>query len=369
MARTKRRLARDALEYIEPQWARFRNLDVKQTFRDDHDSSSPIRLAAQAATSLDPLADLERQLVDVGFGIEVATTTILELLLRPTVALAKSVVGGEELLQAVVISRDPQMTGSYLEDSDLRLWLRVRVVGKRPPEFEIIEFAYELFDAQEERGGSELVAQLSDWIAEFPAALPAGKPIGGQLVLLGNPTKANLSGTPSDWSAKLIRLASSFGMSFRGVISHGDASSFASDTLIASVDPAVERAAIRNGISDESVTRLTCMGKSFEDLLTEIANLLLTHRAEPDDEGTQTSRALAAGERVFHRKIGNSRKFDRFDEGSPKPCQHPVNQYFRVNGPKSTKGMARRYTNFEASMLFHCGKYPNCGVYAVFHHA
>lgn len=367
MAKIKRKLARDALVYLDPRWTSFQSIDLLKEFLDDREAASPIRVAAQASSDLSQLAELEQKLVSAGFDAGIARPALLELLLRPTVALARSTAEGDDLLQAVVVSRDPEKTDTYIEDLDLRLWLRVRATGNRPPIVDVAGFGFELINAQEARGVSDLFAELADWLSQFPSPLDAGKAPGGQLVLLGNPVNASLSETPPDWSARLIRVAAAFGMSFRGVVSHSEAISFADDTFIVSIDPNVARVAVHNGTPEEAITRMASMGKSFGDLLSEIINLLLTHKFEPDEAALETSRALSEGEHIFHRKIGNSRKFDRFDSGSPTPCKHGSGGFVRFHGPKSTKGMERRYTNFKPEMLFHCGKFPNCGVYAAFH--
>ena len=369
MAKTKRKLARNALLYLDPRWTSFRNIDLLQAFLDDRDAASPIRAAAQASSDLSQLADLEQKLVAAGFDADVAGPAVLELLLRPTVALARSAAEGDDLLQAVVVSRDPAKIDTYLEDQDLRLWLRVRATGHRPPTIDVADFGFELFDTQEARGASDLFAELADWLCQFPTPLDPGKAPHGELVLLGNPVKAGLSMVPPDWSARMIQVAAALGMSFRGVVSHSEAVSFADDAFIVSTDSDVARVAVRNGTPEETITRLTSMGKSFGELLSEIINLLLIHKVEPDDAASESSQALSDGERIYHRKIGNSRKFDRFDAGSPTPCKHGSGGFVRFRGPKSTKGMERRYTNFTPEMLFHCGKFPNCGVYAVMHKA
>jgi len=95
--------------------------------------------------------------------------------------------------------------------------------------------------------------------------------------------------------------------------------------------------------------------------------MTLIQMAEASQEVSPfTKRDLEPGEKVFHRKVGNNRKFDNFDAGSPKPCSHGVDSFERFHGDKSLKGMARRYGNFQKEWLRHCGKYPDCNVYAVF---
>lgn len=367
MAKAKRRLARDALQFIDPRWIPTRSAGVEPAFLDAGDCSSPVRVAVQVKTDVSPLADLVQKLIDGGFDADIAGSAVLELLLHPTIALAKSEPAGEKLLQAIVISRDPEKQGSHIEDSELRLCLRVQVIGGRPPIIEVVGFDFDLFDTEEERDGCVLVAEVATWLAEFPVPPLGGKGPGGQLILLGNPAKAHLTCVPADWSAKLIQVASAFGMSFRAVVSHSEASDFSPQAFIVSTDPNVARVAVGNGTPVAQLTPLTCKGQSFEDLVFEMIDRLIAHKSEDADVAPPTSRALADGECVYHRKVGNSRKFDRFDSGSSSPCTHGSSGFMRVHGPKSTKGMARRYTNFTPDMLFHCGKYPNCGVYAVFH--
>jgi hypothetical protein len=74
---------------------------------------------------------------------------------------------------------------------------------------------------------------------------------------------------------------------------------------------------------------------------------------------------LKPGEVVYHRKIADSRKFDHFDAGSAAPCKHGAASFTSWSGDKATKGMQRRYPNFEPSMLMHCKHFPNCGMYSV----
>ena len=86
-----------------------------------------------------------------------------------------------------------------------------------------------------------------------------------------------------------------------------------------------------------------------------------------DDGPPSRSQMLKPGEQVFHRKAGSARKFDTFDKEVDSPCSHGVARFVPwTTSPKAAKGMARRYDNFDVSMLRHWSKLPNCSVYAVF---
>jgi hypothetical protein len=101
------------------------------------------------------------------------------------------------------------------------------------------------------------------------------------------------------------------------------------------------------------------------ELLRDARTVLVGHALDLARPTGHPARALEPGEAVYHRKVGDSGgNYDRFHEGSPTPCSHGAASYRRFAGAdKAVKGMQRRYTNFSASMLYHCSKYPNCGVY------
>jgi len=108
-------------------------------------------------------------------------------------------------------------------------------------------------------------------------------------------------------------------------------------------------------------------GTPFDELLDAARSAVVRacNRAARAADGFEP-RSLGKGERVYHRKIGSGGNADVFDEGRTDPCPHGASGFKKFSkAPKALKGMQRRYLNVTDQSLYHCGKYPNCGMYMV----
>jgi hypothetical protein len=108
-------------------------------------------------------------------------------------------------------------------------------------------------------------------------------------------------------------------------------------------------------------------GSPFADLLAHVRQTLTPIALDIPTRSPHEKRELRPGEIVYHRKVGEGQKYDKFDEGSTKPCS--CNKTFMPlsAAPKASWGMERRYSNFHDKdvQLKHCPRYPNCNMYAV----
>ncbi|BCW47981.1 hypothetical protein [Arthrobacter sp. StoSoilB13] len=239
--------------------------------------------------------------------------------------------------------------------------------GMLPPRVTHVSLELTLEDLEEGSQWFELLLTLAEWSAEFPAPASPARSRTHQIVFLGDLRNLGVVDAEVKWREKLASLAASFGFNAH-VVGSGDAFSGAVSEKTAFVfqfDPYGGRRADPPSSLRREPIELHIRGAKFDDVLRSIT-LTLIEDFDNQNVDEAPCRDLVPGDRIFHRKIGNSRAFDRFDEGSTKPCKHGADSFTRFNGPKSLKGFRRRYGNFEDEWMHHCGKYPNCGMYAVF---
>lgn len=106
-------------------------------------------------------------------------------------------------------------------------------------------------------------------------------------------------------------------------------------------------------------------GSCFGDLISQVRREIVSYVHQVLDPPKRAPAVLQPGDTYFHRKISPQPKtHDRFSEGSTVGCGHGDMKRW-PKADKAVKGMKRIYSNFDASMLYHCSKFPDCGVYIV----
>ena len=372
MAKKVRRLARDGLHYLDAVFLDGAVDELTSAISDADESFAPVRCWLQAKSDFDFANQVAATIASqLGVDDEIANAMAGQLILDPAVAFARSSAGHEVFLQAIVIERDFERQPVPIED-DVRLVLRasgipkVQVAGQplQPPAITDVSVDVQLVDAGADR--NLLLRELTDWAIEFAAGGPSERAGHTRsVVVLGSPSNIALRDVPDNWREVLAHAADILGSSarieagnprFNGRVDRSTTYAIVVDPFVANLWAKEDR----EGIAvDESIQR----GMSFDDAFDAVMALLIPEQV---DEEPESKRTLAANDIFYHRKVGDSRGgHDNFSGPSNKPlCNHNAG-YVHFRGPKSRKGMARVYSNFDNKMLYHCDKFPNCGVYQV----
>ncbi|MEW1832913.1 hypothetical protein [Streptomyces sp. NPDC088196] len=333
----------------------------------DKNGNSLLRLHLERRSDPRFLDELSGHLRDEGISAGAALSCLCGVVNAPGVALTRKCDGnGREFLQAVLM-RDKAAEDSYLVS------LRVVTSAGKPPE--VVDAKAELLPVDIPQDLTVVAEYLEDWWREFSVrdiTLPElSKP--KNFVWLGDPQTSGYSDVPADWQARLKTAAAVLGMRSQIVTSPNQVQARRSQ-LFDTADVIVRlrgwgpgRDAVKADAGEYVELVVGAVGSRFSDLLSEVRQELVQIALRPDRQAMYEKRELEPGEIVYHRKIGESKKFDHFDEGSSKPCG--CNKGFANwnNAPKASQGMARRYSNFYEKdvQLKHCPRYPNCNVYAV----
>lgn len=286
----------------------------------------------------------------------------------PTVSMRSQRNGELHVLQAVIVKPD----ASAEVPLDLCILLRATVspqtflAGARVPASVIgANVTVTLCDLEDSQECLGLVRTLTQWSAEHPLPNESSRRGIETVAFLGDPSRLCVGDVPLDWRARLEDITKAFDRSTAIV---GDGARFSGDL------PANTTTAIvfdpYSGHAPRSpdgliLTEIDSRSLTYVELEAAVVGLI-AEAVDNDIEPAPTQVALTAGQRIYHRKVGNSRHYDKFDAGSDKPCLHGERAFVAWSGDKCIKGFRRRYSNFEPSMIRHCGKYPGCNVYAVF---
>jgi hypothetical protein len=366
-------LCRDAHDLLE-----VRDLgEIDNTFAADYietESRVPLRFALERRSDIAFIDELERsaseQLNGLADGSAALGSAVAAAVLSvPSIRmLSRRSDGTAHVLQAVLV-QPPASSGVSMA---LRVVLRAEVDpagrggGARvPPAVIRSSIEVELLELDNEHDLAMLVDVLLGWGEEHPVPADPRAHARDTVVFLGNPQALCSDPVPADWRQRLTRTAEAFGMNASIV---GDGSKFSGDVpastvQVVSFDPYGGHAPRVPG--DVTTISVPARDRAWRDLEAAVCGVL--SRIEPAEEETAPPKVeLAPGQKVYHRKVGASRKFDKFDAGSAEPCRHGEGAYIPWHGDKCIKGFQRRYVDFTPSMLRHCGRYPNCNVYAVF---
>lgn len=313
--------------------------------------------------------DLVAQLGELGLDTALAQAVLGEVLAVPAFAVAKPDGGLTRIRHAVLFSRSEKMPFEVLVAVDA--WVRRRHIAEGtkvsvPGAVERTEVSVALLDLEDDAELGDLMRTLLSWLAEFPGPAPSPRELAGDVAFLGSPQALGAVDAPDHWRQDLTALTQTFGLSASFHLGPDFTGTVAERTRhVIRFEPYRGKDPVTESGKELSHTAVTARDMPYAELFRQVASAL-TGLVDDGERSAYAVRELTAGERVYHRKQGNSRKFDSFDQGSTKPCSHGHSSFKRWGGDKCRKGMARRYSNFQDAWLHHCSKYPNCNVYAVF---
>ena len=352
-----------ALPYLQPAAVPAAPADMASAFLTGG-AQSPARIAVEARSDLSFVIETVVRLRDA--GARHPEGAALAVLTHPTVAARRNLPdGGSLIVQSVVFEREP-------DDFDLQVTAWLRAKPGKPGSVAIENLQCQPVDLDDHSDRCLLVASVEGWSAEFP--LPATFKFPEPLPLrpwawLGDPSHVGLRDTPAHWRDLVKRTGAVHGVSPLVADTAQRARSW-------KLEDRIEHAILVRGTKwaadfppataskDIEVHQIGVLAGTFQQTLEELRALLLDE-ALAANAPASSSRDLEPGEIVYHRKVGASSKFDTFDAGSTEPCAHGADAFVGWTGDKAVKGMNRRYDNFTAEMLIHCGKFPNCGMYGV----
>lgn len=340
-------------------------------------SRSLLRQQLQRRSDTGFLDRLHAEFQDVGFSSGHALACLRAVVNSPGAALIKKgSTGRREHLHAVLIKDADLHGGAHL------ITARVAVNSGKPPQVVDSAVHMQRVDLTDPDGQAELCAQMEEWWREFDVRELMPKPARRtDLAWLGDPRSSGYYDVPADWDTRLRAVASVLGMDIRPVVNANQlnarqAEVFDTSDIVALLHGWPPGRRLKTDTKLEPTPLVVgSAGSTFSELLMDVRQRLLPIALGAERDPFEP-RELKPGEIVFHRKLDKSHKskksrppdYDHFDAGSSQPCGHGE-EGFEVykSADKATKGMARRYTNFWSDdiQLKHCGKAPNCGMYAV----
>ncbi len=330
-------------------------------------SPAPLRQMLEKRSDTAFFGDLHKSLVDDGLTAVAATHALAAVTNWPVLSVLRSLteLRRTELLQAVIV----EPTG---EDPGQLVVVTATLEPSKPPKTEKAAATVLPVDLKDESDWVAVAVQVEEWWLSYgPKSVtipPAGAP--RTFGLLGDPATSGYRNVPGGWTSRITAMAAVLGMTtfVAPTPAHAKAQSLHQRLDVAfMVNGAVGWA--------EQCERLTAAGKkvlkggqpgtSFNELLMAARDTLVPFAFAAARPIAHAPRELLPGQCVYHRKIANSGgAYDSFGEGSTSPCKHGAGAFVRFSGTdKALKGMQRIYTNFEGSMLYHCRKFPNCGMY------
>lgn len=325
-------------------------------------STSPVRAAIERGSDLTFISTLTGELTQQGVDAPHAQSIAYALLCEPSVKVQRAAGSGREVLQAIVLP-DPNSS-----DDHLAVAVEFHVAPGKAGLLKTTAVTIDPVSLEDPRDRLVLIEQVEHWVDEYP--LPSKPTPQADLppwAFLGD-IGHYMHDAPPGWADQIRRLGGAHG-STPAVITSFDQfesrSISTSSRLLVGLGHAAWVAKVAEGRGERDLRTVGTRGDSYEQVVADLRESLL-EVATANPEMERAPRDLLEGEIVFHRKVGESKKYDKFDDGSPDPCMHGAEKFHRLHAAdKAVKGMALRYKNFTPSMLIHCPKYPGCGMYAV----
>jgi hypothetical protein len=337
----------------------------------DARSSAPLRVLLERRSDIGFIEDLHTSLCTEGIAAPLATDALCQVINTPSVAIRRGQRDPRrtDVLQAVAVDdRSDDGVGRMV------LVVRATIIAAKPPTVEgatvdLLPVDWELLDDQ-----CELAGQFESWWRTYelrPTSLmQPHEDAPGSCAWLGNPDGRTYREVPNGWESSVTALGAILGMRMHIAHSPREAAAQAlherADFAIV-VNGTSGWESVRKNFQDHDKELLECgsPGTDFRSLLGAARQVMIPYVLGCINPTLPAAHELLPGETIYHRKVPpQPRTFDRFDTGSSIPCQHGAEGFVRWSGDKAVKGMQRRYSNFEARMLYHCSKFPTCGVYA-----
>lgn len=316
------------------------------------------------------VAQLSTAMADVGLSPDTARAAVAEALSNPSLAVSAGQSGVTRVAQSVILQRDESVGLPYEVLVGVNVQIRQRHVpagvnSAVAPAVIGHDVACVLIDLESD-------AQVGELMRHYVRILRSIAPQRSRrthqytVLVLGDPADLGTSSLPERWREEVEWLADAFDA--KVIFEKGPKIPEGVPNRLMRLfvlDPwAGKLPADRDG---NEVPHVAVDGRnnSFDEVFHEFAVHLRSFRPEaPADPFAP--RELAPGERVFHRKVGDSGGgYDNFNDGSPAPCSHGKAFKRYTKAIQATKGFERRYTNFDPSWLYHCSE-SGCGMYAVF---
>ena len=333
-------------------------------------SGAPLLNALSVVSDIAFIDDIIGRLEAQGLEPDLAAAAAVHVVSNPSLALQRGDIP-LEVLQGVILQRERERS-DLLADSDIRIVLRAsllpqveqRGAPRQPPRVESVDVEMDILDIANDDDFGDVGRQSLHYLREYPMPRRARRERDPVIIVAGTADVPGNVDVPATWRDDLGTIGSSFAVDLRLESQSTNAPvEVPRSAHVVVLDPAAAQR-----VPDGLEGRMTHLDPRELPWQVLLRRLIVTIMGVTDDVEPPRSRVLAVGERVFHRKIRNSRKFDVFDDGADAPlCVHGIDSFDPwKKSPKAAKGMERRYRNFEAGMLRHCNKFPNCNVYAVF---
>ncbi len=363
-AKRRPKLSSDALDFVVAEDCPQVVDDPCRLLVDGVKSRAPIVLALERKSDYSFFDSLAAKLVDEGVDEKFAPTYAFLVLTEPSLALSTQDGPTRRIVQGLTVSR----TAS--DENDIRLLAEAQITNSKPPEVSNCSITVFAIDSSEDDDCLELVKEVEELLRAFPSPNTPQQTlnVGVAWAWFGNPHHLGYLNVPQDWQSRVASMARALGAKIYIASSEvefnaqnlGHRAAHAVSPMGAGIDQVLQR--VDGQVVD--TFEVGTPGTSFEALL-DSARRQIYLLATAEEVARSVDRDLKVDEIVYHRKISNGRKFDYFDEGSQEPCKHGSEGFVPWNGDKARKGMRRRYTNFSDKMLMHCGRFPDCGMYAV----
>lgn len=364
-----------ALRYLTPHELPAAAQDLLDAWVSERRPTLEMRLALQSKSDYsfieDVVADLTVLMAEDGIDGTVARAAAAEVLSNPSLAAASNYNGHTRAVHSVLMARDEKLDRPFEMLITIQVQIRLKHVPHGgvvvvPSEVVSHDVDYELVDIE---GDAQLGQLLRKYVRVMHEVGPqrARRNHAHTVVVLGDLADLGTDDLPESWQEEVGFLADAFDA--KVIFSKG-----------ATLPPGVPNRLMKLFVLDPYAGKLpeTAEGEDslpivkvdgrnndFDEVFHQFA-IALKHHAPDKKTDAYTPRALAPGEQVFHRKVGNSGGgYDNFNEGSNVPCSHEKGFKRYHKAIQATKGMERRYTNFEAAWLYHCTE-GGCGIYAVF---
>lgn len=305
--------------------------------------------------------NLIQEVQDYGLTAEQAEGVVEAVLGQPAVVASSRYPVDKEYFSLAVLDEPVADTVSVVTAS-------FKIDGAKPPLIHDLDLQLHDIDLDSEDGAMGLLVLLERQqrrlglprLSKRPATEPR------TVIWAGDPNFGGYWDIPPDWpqlirSMGIVLAVDTVVITTPAEFKHKAAQD--SDQLVIFVD-GVDREKWDDVIDFDQVEIAGQPGTRFEDLLGEVRNLVFA-RIGAVSEGVQTEPViLSDGQHVYHRKIGSGGSADVFDAGRDHACKHGAGGYIKfTKAPKALKGMQRRYENFTEDNLYHCGKFPACGMY------
>ena len=313
-------------------------------------------------------AALEDALTAAGPEKELADALLPQLLTAPGFSSVKADGDDKLIRQAALFERPSEDDFEILVTVDIRItpWQRIPDSRERvPAAATCVAVTCDLFDMADDTDLGRVMTEHMRMLREFPETRQNPRSATAAVTMLGDLTAIGTEGAPETWRNDIELLAEAFHIdpsfrrepTFTGTVSDSTAH-------VIRFEPYEGIAPLTHDGEEIPFTEVQARTLTYGEIFHAVA-VAFADLEEATETDPYAPRALTAGQKVFHRKIGNSRKYDRFDKGSDSPCKH--NSFVVWNkSPKAAKGFHRRYTNFQDGWLRHCARGMNCGMYAAF---